>query len=128
MNRTLKIALMAVGGAVGAALLGGGSYAALQTTRFDSSVGRVYEVALPTVPRSPDSTVVARGKHLVESVGGCASKHCHGADLGGGDPLAMGPLGTLVGPNITMASLGAAYSDGELARLIEHGIKKDGRS
>jgi hypothetical protein len=40
----------------------------------------------------------------------------------------MGPVATLCGPNITPGGLGMAYSDGELARLIKHGIKKDGRS
>ena len=35
----------------------------------------------------------------------------------------------MVGPNITMASLGAAYSDRRgLARLLRDGIKKDGRT
>jgi hypothetical protein len=42
--------------------------------------------------------------------------------------MSMGPLGTFTGPNISQGGLGAAYSDGELARLIRHGIKKDGRS
>jgi mono/diheme cytochrome c family protein len=40
----------------------------------------------------------------------------------------MGPLGTLTGPNITPAGLGAAYSDAELARLLTTGVKKDGKS
>ncbi len=40
----------------------------------------------------------------------------------------MGPIGTLSGPNISEGGLGAAYTDGELARLIRHGIKKDGTS
>ena len=39
----------------------------------------------------------------------------------------MGPLGTFTGPNITKAGLGGVYSDGELKRLIEHGIKKNGK-
>jgi hypothetical protein len=42
--------------------------------------------------------------------------------------MEMGPLGVFTGPNITTGGLGAAYSDGELARLIRHGVKKDGRS
>jgi hypothetical protein len=33
-----------------------------------------------------------------------------------------------VGPNITSAGLGGQYSDGELARLLLHGVKRDGRS
>jgi len=42
--------------------------------------------------------------------------------------LSFGPLGTITGPNITSAGIGAAYTYGELFRLIRHGIKKGGRS
>jgi hypothetical protein len=42
--------------------------------------------------------------------------------------MAMGPLGTLSGPNITGGGVLALYSDGEIARLIRSGVKKDGRS
>jgi mono/diheme cytochrome c family protein len=72
--------------------------------------------------------VIARGKHLAEAVMPCAIADCHGPDLAGGKSLELGPLGTLTAPNITKAGLGAAYSDGEFARLLRHGIKKDGRS
>jgi cytochrome c len=72
--------------------------------------------------------VIARGDHLVHSVAGCAADACHSADLGGGKPIVMGPVGSLSGPNITSNDLGTAYSDGELARLVTRGIKKDGRS
>jgi mono/diheme cytochrome c family protein len=88
----------------------------------------VYDVPAPTIVRSSDAAVLARGKHLAESLGGCATADCHGADLAGGKPLKMGPLGTLTSPNITAAGRGANYTDGELARLILHGIKKDGHS
>lgn len=42
----------------------------------------------------------------------------------------LGPLGTLVIPNITTGKDGRGnlYSDGELARLIKHGVKRDGTS
>jgi hypothetical protein len=77
---------------------------------------------------SKDPAVLARGKHLTHSVMPCATRDCHGTDFGGGETVVMGPLGTLTGPNITPAGLGAAYSDGELFRLLRHGIKKNGRS
>jgi hypothetical protein len=38
----------------------------------------------------------------------------------------MGPLGNLTAPNIT--TILPRYSDAELARLLQHGIKRDGRS
>jgi hypothetical protein len=73
-------------------------------------------------------SALARGRHLVDAVAGCSTSDCHGADLAGGRRVDFGPLGFASGPNITMGNLGATYSDGELARLIRHGIKKDGRS
>jgi hypothetical protein len=105
-----------------------GVFVYVECSRFDASMDAVYDVPLPNVTRSTDAAVVARGEHLVHSIAGCAADLCHGGDLGGGKPLVMGPVATLCGPNITPGNLGAAYSDGELARLIKHGIKKDGRS
>jgi hypothetical protein len=70
--------------------------------------------------------VLARGKHLTESLTGCALADCHGADFGGGKPSDAGPIGVMAAPNIT--AILPAYNDGELARLIRHGVKKDGRA
>lgn len=120
--------LKATGIVVGVVVLVVGIFVYTQCSAFDASLAKVYDVPIPNVTRSTDPAVIARGKHLVESVGGCAGALCHGQDLGGGKPIEMGPLGTVCGPNITPDNLGAAYSDGELARVIRHGIKKDGRS
>jgi hypothetical protein len=117
-----------VGIVVGAVLAVGAGWADCQVAAFNASMGKVYDVPLPAIERSSDPAVIARGKHLAESVGACATRDCHGADLGGGAVIAMGPLGTFAGPNITMGNLGLAYSDGELARVVQHGLKKDGRS
>lgn len=127
MKRALR-ALRWLGVALVAAAAALGGYVWVECARFDASMEKVYAVATPDISRSTDPAVIARGKHLAESVAGCAAKDCHGADFGGGAAVTMGPLGRFCGPNITSAGLGAAYSDGELARLIEHGIKKDGRS
>jgi hypothetical protein len=120
--RVLKV----IGIVLGVVVLVGGIFVYMQCSAFDASLARVYDVPVPNVTRSTDPAVIARGKHLVESVGGCASALCHGQDLGGGKPIEMGPLGTVCGPNITPDNLAAAYSDGEFARIIRHGIKKDG--
>jgi hypothetical protein len=112
-----------VGGAAGVSI-----YACVQASAFDASMEKVYDVPLPKVERSTDEAVLARGKHLVEATLACATPDCHGTDLGGGKVMAMGPLGTLTGPNISGGGLGAAYSDAELVRLLKHGVKKDGRS
>jgi hypothetical protein len=121
--RVLKV----IGIVIGVVVLVGGIFVYTQCKAFDDSLVKVYDVPVPNLTRSTDPAVIARGKHLVESVGGCASALCHGQDLGGGKPIAMGPLGTVCGPNITPDNLGAAYSDGEFARIIRFGIKKDGR-
>jgi len=127
MKLWVKI-LVGLGGLLGVAALGGGGFVWSKVSAYNSSMNTVYEVALPKIERSMDPEVLARGKHLVESLGACAANDCHGADLGGGKTISMGPVATVTAPNITGGGLGAAYSDAELARLIVHGIKKDGRS
>lgn len=128
MNKTLKRILVVAGAALGAVVLAGGVFVGWQVHQFDSSMDQVYDVPVPRVERSTDAAVVARGQHLSESVAACSGSDCHGKDLAGGKTLEVGPLGTVTGPNITPAGLLAAYSDGELFRLIRHGLKKDGRS
>jgi len=128
MNSHVKRALKVVGLAACALALGGAAYGGVQVSQFDASMDRIYDVPVPSITLSTDPAVVARGKHLVQSAAGCAAASCHGGDLAGGKPIVMGPVGTFVGPNITGANLGAAYSDGQIARLITHGVKSDGRS
>lgn len=111
--------------ALGAIGLGGFVY--FHTSAYDASLDKVYEVPLPKLELSKDEAVLARGSHLAHSVAPCAASDCHGKDLGGGKVTNIGPIGTLAAPNITTGGLGAAYSDAELARLLVHGIKKDGR-
>jgi hypothetical protein len=87
---------------------------------------KVYAVDPLPFSRSSDPGMIARGKHLTQSLAGCAMKDCHGPDFGGGHVTDGGPIGTMVSPNIT--NILPAYSDGELARLIRHGVKKDQRT
>jgi mono/diheme cytochrome c family protein len=117
-----------LGAVVALVLVAAGGYVFFQARAYDKSMARVYDVPVPNIVRSTDPAVLARGKHLAESLGGCATADCHGADLSGGKPIVMGPLGTFTGANITPAGRGGQYSDGELARLILHGLKRDGRS
>jgi mono/diheme cytochrome c family protein len=95
---------------------------------FDVSVDKLYDVPLTPVRPSTEPLALARGKHLVESVGACTGKDCHGKDLGGGRPLEIGPLATFTAPNITPSGALAVYSDAELFRLLRHGVKRDGRT
>ncbi len=105
----------------------GASFVAFQTRAFDASIAHVYEVPLPVVQRSTEPAVLARGEHLARSLGGCFA--CHGADLGG-EGGEMGPVASVPRPNITSGKggTGSTYSDAELARLIKHGLRRDGTS
>src|SRR5262245_61184016 len=78
-----------------------GAYAAYAASQYSRSMAKVYDVSTPPLVASTDSLVIDRGKHLAESVAGCASGDCHGNDLGGGNPVDVGPVGVLAGPNIT---------------------------
>jgi hypothetical protein len=128
VNRTIKRVLVASAALAGLIVVGGGAFVGFHALRFDASMDKVYDVAPKPVVRSTDPAVLARGEHLTKSLGGCVASDCHGSDLGGGKTLVLGPLGEITGPNVSSGGLGAAYSDGELFRLIRHGIKKDGRS
>jgi hypothetical protein len=128
MNVWLKRIGIGLGALVLTAGIGGGIFFWTRTSAFDASMAKVYDVPPLKLERSTDPVVLARGKHLAEAVFPCATSDCHGKDLGGGKTTEMGPLGTFTGPNVSGGGLGLAYSDGELARLLRHGIKKDGRS
>jgi cytochrome c553 len=128
MKRIVKRVFQVSGVIVLVAAAALGIYVYTLTSAFDASMAKIYDVPLPTIVRSTDPAVLARGKHLIDSVAACSASDCHGADLAGGNSIVMGPVATFTAPNITSAGLCAAYNDGELARLIKHGIKKDGRS
>jgi mono/diheme cytochrome c family protein len=128
MGTRIKRTLQALAGVLALAVLSVGGFVCVQARAFDASMARVYDVPVPTIARSSDPAVIARGKHLAESLGACTL--CHGQNLGGGRVEPMGPMGTIVIPNITTGKDGRGnlYTDGELARLIEHGIRRDGTS
>ncbi len=124
----LKRILLILVAVFGVVAVGFGIFVFVQVANFDSSMAKVYAIAPLSLSRSAEPAVIARGKHMAESVAGCALSDCHGSELSGGRVLKLGPMGTLAAPNITSGSTSAAYSDGELARLVRHGIKKDGTS
>jgi hypothetical protein len=128
MGRRIRIGLLAAAAALVLALVGAGTWVWTQTSAYDASIDRVYDVPVPAITASPDPEVIARGEHLAHAVAACATRDCHGVDLGGGKPIDATPVAVFTGPNISAGGLGIAYSDGEFARLIRHGIKKDGRT
>jgi mono/diheme cytochrome c family protein len=109
-------------------VLGASAIACEKVRAFDASMSHVYDVPVSTLVRSSDPAVIARGGHLAASLGECVL--CHGENLAGGRVEPMGPLGRIVIPNITTGrdGRGSRYSDGELARLVQHGIRRDGTS
>lgn len=123
----LKKLLLGVGGLMGVAVVGLGGFVLLKTSAYNSSLDKVYDVPLPKIERLTEPALLARGEHVAHTIMPCLDSGCHGNDLGGGKVTDMGPIGTFVAPNITTGGLGAAYSDAELARLMLHGVKKDGR-
>lgn len=74
-----------------------------------------------------DSVTVARGKHVVTTMGGCTD--CHGANLGGyvivDEPLVM----RLAAPNLTTGQGGvlSQYDNDALEAAIRHGVGRGGR-
>jgi cytochrome c553 len=124
----VKRVLQGVGGLVGLVVVGGGAFAAFQAHAFGSSLDKVYDVPVPSITRTSDPVALERGHHIASTIAPCAVSDCHGSDLGGGKLIEVGPLGRFSGPNISSGGLGAVYSDGEIARLVRHGLKKDGRT
>ncbi len=127
MKPIVKKILLGVGGVVGLVVVGGASFVGFHVHGYGASLDKVYDVPIQTIARSTDPAVLERGRHIAHAVAPCAGGDCHGRDLGGGKTIVMGPLGEFTGPNISPGGLGAVYSDGELARLVRHGLKKDGR-
>jgi cytochrome c553 len=126
MKSMVKRGVLGLSGLVALAAVSLGTFVEVEASEYDASVEQVYDIPVPDVARSIDPKVVARGKHIVDAVAGCSSRACHGADLAGGERIDLGPVGSIHAPNLSV--LAVAYADGELARLVRHGIKKDGRT
>src|SRR5262245_30613247 len=110
LKKVLKFAALALG----VVLAAGAIYAAGSIYKFNQSLGQVYEVPPPTLAATTDPVMIERGRHLAESVAGCASADCHGSDLSGGSTIEAGPVGRITAPNLTPGSRAAASSDGEI--------------
>ena len=119
--------VVTLGALVTLTALGAGISVWRDVTAFEASMRKVYALPVPLVSRSVEPRLLAHGKQLAESVASCTAVACHGADLAGGRTFNIGPLATISGPNISGAAL-ASYTDGELARLIQRGVIRDGRS
>ena len=101
----------------------GGLYAAAWWAS-EQALARVYPVSDPSLVFTGDDAEAARGAHLY-AVLGCVE--CHGAEAGGKLVFDAGPVGRMVGANLTPAALADRYDANQLAAAIRHGVREDGR-
>lgn len=95
----------------------------------EQQLRRAYRLPLdPPLTLPSDSEALARGARLAHVLATCVE--CHGPDLGGKVFMDAGPLGVVVGPNLTTGRGGIADSltDADLVRAIRRGRRADGRS
>ena len=93
-----------------------------------SRVNQTYDIQVASVSVPTDPAGMARGEHLVQSIGLCME--CHGENLGG-DVLSDDPVfGHLAPSNLTagLGGIGGEYTDIDYVRAIRHGIGQDGKS
>ena len=104
---------------------------------------RTWDVPEPDLHASTDPAVIARGEYFVYGPAHCVVCHAGSVDefqrfvdtgepptLAGGQPLQLGPLGTLYPKNLTQdkeTGIGR-YTDGQIARMMRHGVRPDGHS
>ena len=101
---------------------------------------RTFDAPYPAIQASTDSAVIARGRYLAYGPAHCASCHVAPADTaalraGAEPPLAGGhvfaiPPGNFYVRNLTPDSATGIgrRSDAELARILRHGVRADGRA
>lgn len=126
---------IAVGGAAGVAVL-----LAAAVAGVEARWTRTFDAPYPAIKASTDPQVVAAGRYLAYGPGACA--YCHvpksewpALDHGEMPPLSGAhefplPFGTFYSANLTpdRATGIGRRSDGELARLLRHGVRADGRA
>ena len=89
----------------------------------ESALAQTYAVKDPPLVFAGDQAEAARGAHLY-GVLGCVE--CHGATAEGKPVFDAGPVGRVVGSNLTPAALGARYDADEMAAAIRHGVGDGG--
>lgn len=115
MKRFLKwtaIALCSIVAAALAVVYGGSEYRRRQT----------FDIPTESIQIPTDSLSLANGRHVFETRG-CTG--CHGAGLAGKVFFDEPWLARLVAPNVPKTIKG--YTDQDLARLLRHGIRPNGR-
>jgi mono/diheme cytochrome c family protein len=86
-------------------------------------MARTYDVPVSSFDAPSDSASVRRGKRLA-TIYGC--NNCHGPTMQGTVLYDEPGIARISAPNLT--SVVKEYTDGELERVIRHGVKRDGRT
>ncbi len=91
-------------------------------------INKNHEMHVGMVPIPTDAPAVARGKHLVESVGKC--QNCHGDNYAGKVTFDAPVFLALTSSNLTSGKggIGKEYTDEDWVRSIRYGIGRTGKS
>ena len=90
----------------------------------ESALAQTFVVKDPPLVFAGDVAEAARGAHLY-AVLGCVD--CHGAAGEGKPVFDAGPVGRVVGSNLTPAALGSRYDADTMAAAIRHAVGPGGR-
>ena len=115
--------LKAIGALLGVVLLAVAGLVAVAWWKSDQALARTYTVNDPPLSMSRGAATLAQGAHLF-ATRGCSD--CHGADGSGKLAVDAGPVGKLIGPNITSGGVTRSMSPDQIAAAIRHGVKPDG--
>ena len=83
---------------------------------------QTFKIAAVAIDVPSDSAGLARGRHIFETRG---CEGCHGKGMAGQVFFDQPMLARLVAPNVVRAIRG--YSNPDLARLLRHGVRPNGR-
>ena len=94
----------------------------------ESRLRRAVEVTPAPLTIPTDAVSLARGEHLVRSVGGCVG--CHGENLAGGTVVEDAVFARVYARNLTRGKggVGDSLNDADFVRAIRHGRAPDGRA
>ncbi|MBI4339095.1 MAG: c-type cytochrome [Chloroflexi bacterium] len=122
MRKLLKWIAIVLGALLGIVIVAIAAVYLLTSLRLNKK----YDVQVETVAVSAAPSVIAQGRHIVESRG-CSD--CHGEDLGGEAVIEDPMFGYLYGVNLTGGKGGHSghMTDADYVRAIRHGVAPDGK-
>ena len=102
------------------------AFSGFVVVKSNSMLTKKYDAPAELLAAARDSASIARGEHLMRTIGMCVD--CHTSDFGGKVMVDDPALGRLVSANLTRGNGGIAdkYTDAQLALAIRHGIKSNG--